>query len=168
MSRYKIQIETGLLGVALCLTIFFWSNGRAFNLTSASQSNRSFCLCVASVDEILSEMNQELKTAEHLLITEPDHLAFLTDDGVRKSYRFVNRSLWKNQMPLIHEISTFHFEYRNRYGQLLSRATRDRDQIYRIQYVMHLPSRDFTKTCIKLSSANHQRENVQLAMAEIH
>ena len=153
MSRYKLQIETGLIGLALCLTIILWSNGRALHSDSIFSSSQSISPSMSPVEEILKEMKTELQNASHLLITDPDRLAFVARNGQRQEYRFVCQSLWKNETPLIHGIQSFHFEYRNQHGQLLSRASLYKDQIRRINYFMNVSTpqkTDLTNARIQL------------------
>ena len=157
MSRYKLQIETGLIGLALCLTIVLWSHGRALNSDASRPSRQLFSPTPSPVDVILSEMKLEVQNARQLLVTDPDRLVLIARDGQRHEYRFFCQSLWKNDMPLIHGIESFHFEYRNQNGQMLTRANLYKNRIRRINYFMHVSTpqkSDLTNTRIQLLAVN--------------
>lgn len=144
MSRYRIQIETGLLGIALCLAIILWTKGRAVNPDYSIHVQQGFSQMSSPVQEVLNEMDQDLKYARLLLITDPDRLVLITLQGQRKEYRYTYQSLWKNEAPVIHNIKSFHFEYRNQNGQLLTRANRYRKEIRRIHYFISLSTPEKT------------------------
>jgi hypothetical protein len=167
MSRYKIQIETGLIGIALCLAIFFWTKGIAVNPENIPNSFQQLPRASSPVEEVLKEMNFELTEARRLIITDPNHIVFITRDGMRRDYRFNHQSLWKNETPVIYGITSFHFEYRNKNGQLLTRANHYQKEIRRIHYLMNFSPHnkmDYANFRIKLKSTP-QTDAVQVAMS---
>jgi hypothetical protein len=137
MSRTIVKIETGLAGMALMLAVIFWSSVHA---DSASRKRIFFLGRPISphTAEILSAMKLEMREISRLLVAEPGCLMFETKQGDILKYHFDCQALWRNDIPVIPELESFHFEFRDLAGNLMQPDGESFNRIHSIFFMMKL------------------------------
>ena len=136
MSRRRIQIETGLLGVFILLVFGFWTSDHA----NSQDSHRLRFYGGEGSDHMvqcLEQLHTEIEHIAALYLAKPDNLVFENKTGEICEYSFAYNTLWRNQHPILSNIQDFHFEYRNQAGEYsIVESTEERLKIRQIMFVL--------------------------------
>lgn len=84
----------------------------------------------------LDEMNAQLRNARQVCLAGRERLIITGSDRITREYMLKNGVLWSNSDPLVGEVRFFYFEYRDRFGNLILRPARKREEIKSIAYIL--------------------------------
>lgn len=88
---------------------------------------------------LLKEMNQHLETARKIMIARNDQLLFVDDNNVLQEYCFEYGALWHNDYPLIKNLDSFSFEFRDVVGNRMN-VTHQISELKSIGYTLGFQS----------------------------
>ncbi|MBN2417188.1 hypothetical protein JXO52_15225 [bacterium] len=84
----------------------------------------------------LAGMNEQLRSVRRVCIAGRERIVITGADSVTREYIVKNGVLWANSDPLVTDVCFFHFEYRDRFGNLIVRPEKDREEIESIAYIL--------------------------------
>jgi len=76
--------------------------------------------------------------AYHIVTAQSDRLIVASDQQALQTYSFNFQAIWNNNSPVITGVRAFHFEYRDRWGNLLTRAENRLSDVETVAYTMRL------------------------------
>jgi len=90
----------------------------------------------------LTQLNQHLDTDNVIVRAESGLISIQDQNDIIREYRIKDGILWVDKNPVLDGISFFHFEYRDKYGNLLTRPHQSLKDIKVIAYTVKVRSRD--------------------------
>lgn len=88
------------------------------------------------VSRALEQMVSDFAQARRVLQANSDQVFFMDLRGRPKAYRFAHETLWMNEKPLITGVRSFHFEFRDEWGNLRTNITRESSSVTSIGYTI--------------------------------
>ena len=156
----RIIKKTGLIAVPwviLCLALWLVLPGRP-EAKSWSIKGYGGKLRPVVVKE-LGKLNQDLKDIQFIIKAGPEKIVCMGRYNQISEYLFVDGALWHDSSPVISGVSSFHFEYRDRYGNLLTMVERNLSSIETIGYTLRIGSGEgeiLTYSRVEVSPVQHK------------
>lgn len=139
MNRIKRPRRDLLIMVGfLCIGVFLWMGNKTVYRSSDESIHSIGGSLSATSQRILRRMNQDIVNAQYLISAESDHITFLCDDKGTREYSFAYQTIWRNEFPLMGSVKSFHFEYRDSRGNLISRPTENLESVDVVSYTLCL------------------------------
>ncbi len=88
----------------------------------------------------LEKLETDIRKAGSLLAAGPDRLVVWNREGGYSEYLFCENTLWLNGEPVIADIGSFVFEYRDIYGNWLTRPEKCRSSVASVGYLIRIHS----------------------------
>ena len=136
-SRYR-HIQITVATVCILIGFFVWQGNRI-------RSDRlipSLQVYGGSLSEyeisVLESMNRDLERTDKILSAGPQKISFLNHERDCVEYGFAYGTLWKNDSACLLGVRAFHLEYRDQYGNLLTRCDKKLHSIKTVSYVIRL------------------------------
>jgi len=107
----------------------------------------------------LGELNQDLKDIQCIIKAGPEEIVCMSRYNQISEYLFVDGALWHDSFPVIAGVKSFHFEYRDRYGNLLTMVERNLSSIETIGYTLRIGSGEgeiLTCSRVEVSPVQHR------------
>jgi hypothetical protein len=95
-----------------------------------------------SMSGILENVNRDIEKARGVTNAAPSRIILVDEKNRISEYSFSHETLWHNNRPLLSGVKAFHFEYRGRYGTLLTDANRELESVYTVTYVVQCRRND--------------------------
>lgn len=139
MSRKaKHRIEAGMISLIAFSLCLIWKENRAIDPQAPSVIHWYGKSNSTQTVNGITQLHQDLENIQDVLDMETHRLRIRTRNGEVTEYRFYNTVLWKDLEPLVPDVKTFHFEYRDEKGNLLTCRPQYRNRIHRIEYTLSL------------------------------
>ncbi len=134
MNRITIILFTILISAGVTV-LYSFSPGRD-SLLSANNDNGA--IIPEFHREVFSELNRTMNRVRFIINAESSRIFFRDEDGGLHDYFLEGGTLWHNQDVVLTGVQFLHFEYRDRYNNLLARVQRESDEIYSLSYTMKI------------------------------
>ncbi|MFO7891989.1 MAG: hypothetical protein R6V04_16805 [bacterium] len=137
IKYWKADIS-GLI-ILLIIGFFVWMGNKGIDnnhfdkINYSSESTRK--------NSMLLKMEKDFESIDRILYATSDHLSIFTTDNEIVNYKYEHEAIWHNGEPLIREVKSFHFEYRDIYGNLLTHFTRNYTSIETIGFIVRKESK---------------------------
>jgi len=89
----------------------------------------------------LDHINNEIQNAKSILHVHSNRIHILNAENEIRVFTYAYGALWVDGQPVLKNVEGFHFEYRDAYGNLLTRAERRIHQIELISYLFSVKHR---------------------------
>ncbi len=89
----------------------------------------------------LQEITGNLAETGRIETARPRRITIVNKAGTRRTYWFDHETVWRDGDPVIGNVLSFHFEYRDRWGNLLTQGDRDPDSIESVGVAIRIASR---------------------------
>ena len=123
--------------LALVLTGFFMKPGNSGVKTESPHCIRTYGgKLSAKTLRILESMNKDLGQVKRIMRADSNRLVFMSNDANKKQVRYSYGSLWLDDSPCLPNVHAFHFEYRDKYGNLLTRYNGHLQSVETVAYVI--------------------------------
>jgi hypothetical protein len=86
----------------------------------------------------LQSMNADLAQARKIVRSDSDQIVFISTDEKSNHYEYSHGTLWRNDSPCLLQVHAFHFEYRDKYGNLLTPCSNHLESVETVAYVIRL------------------------------
>jgi len=136
MSRTVIKIETGAIGIILIFILI--SSGFVRSDESVQMGRVRYYGGKVSprVKDMLQVMHADIQNTFVLHMAEPNRLLFENNQGDLFEYSYAYQAIWCNGDPVLMNIDSFHFEYRNKAGHALCQYNSDVMDICTVMFIM--------------------------------
>ena len=128
-SIIKIIVAAVLVGI-----LSYFTSGVLLSESRMESSRR----LPRVVSHNLERMESDIQQASAIIELADNYLLMLDNEGEYQEYSFESGILWKNGSSYIHRVQSFHFEYRDCYGYMLSRPANQRKSLKTVCYVISL------------------------------
>ena len=140
--RMKLRIEFGFAGAVLAVLFLFLRGNLAEGRTETS-AVRSYGGRLSNMERsALEAMNLDLHDASDVLGIGSQRIRIIDRTGEVKEYRFDDAILWRNQEPLMDGLASFHFEFRDGAGNLLTTRNRNCGSVQSVGYALRIGNRN--------------------------
>jgi hypothetical protein len=136
--RQHTFIMAGIFVFCACV----WMSLRALNHPNLTPVQSYGGELPDNVQNVLDRMSTDLMQAHHIITAQSDRLIVASDQQAIQTYSFNFQTIWKNDSPVITGVRAFHFEYRDRKGNLLTRAEKYLSDVETVAYTMRLEVED--------------------------
>ncbi|MCK5145160.1 hypothetical protein KAR48_00305 [bacterium] len=85
----------------------------------------------------LEWINLEIKNARSILEARLQVVKILAADNCIRQFEFIHGALWVDDRLVLKDVDRFHFEYRDAFGNLLTRADQQRQAINMVAYILN-------------------------------
>jgi hypothetical protein len=89
----------------------------------------------------LQEITGDLAETGKIETARPRCITIVNKSGTRRTYWFDHETVWCDGHLVIGNVRSFHFEYRDRWGNLLTQGDRDPDSIESVGVAIRIVSR---------------------------
>lgn len=166
----KRHLDIWIIGSMLCVGLFLWMGNRSSSPSDPSPIKSYGGDLPGRIQTPLEGLNEDLNNVCHIVTARPGGILFITDHGKEKQYRYAYETLWVNDLPVISNIKAFHFEYRDKRGNLLIRAQKNPTAIVSVAYTMRIEIREreiLINSRVKIPSSRirHNNEEHRVAWA---
>lgn len=103
--------------ILLFVGFFIWLGNKNINDNDIKPREEYF---VTEQNRVLSVLENDIEHITRIICAESDHLSLLTSANNIIDYKYEYEAIWYNGIPLIKGVKSFHFEYRDTYGNLLT------------------------------------------------
>jgi|GEM_PF-794163 len=87
---------------------------------------------------VLERMNEEIRNTKGIIDARSERIRFLSKSQDVKEYCFAYGILWYNDIPVISDVQFFRFEYRDEFGNLLTRVQNHLLSVTTIVYTLRM------------------------------
>jgi len=128
--------KTDIIGliILLCIGLFLWLGNRSIDNNGVDSLDHYRVSKQNSI--ILPKIRMDLEHMDRIINAQSDYLSILTFDDNIIDYKYEYETIWYNGDPLITGVKSFHFEYRDIYGNLLTHFNQDYKSITTIGYLI--------------------------------
>ncbi len=135
MRLYKYW-KTDVIGliVFLFIALFVWLGNRSIDNSDIGSPDHNKVSKKNSV--ILPNIRMDIEHMDRIINAKSDYLSILTFDNYIIDYKYEYETIWYNGDPIISGVKSFHFEYRDIYGNLLTHFNQDYKSITTIGYLI--------------------------------
>ena len=137
-SPIKRHYDIFIIGSILCFGFFLWMGNRSPSRSDPSPIKSYGGDLPSRIQASLEGLNEDLNNARHIVTAQREGILFITNQGKEKKYSYAYETLWGNDLPVISSIKAFHFEYRDKRGNLLVRAQKNTVAIKSITYTIRI------------------------------
>ncbi len=130
--RFELVI---LIGVVLGVSVL-WMENLANNQTETRSCHGYGGRLMPDVRIVLGQMENDVIHARNLLQAQPNRLSFVGAQGKIRTYRFAHETVWQDDEPLVSNVRSFHFEFRDQWGNLMTQYENDSAGIETIGYTI--------------------------------
>jgi hypothetical protein len=129
-KHWRSELVT-VFGVALSISLFWMENraesssGGLFQPAESSSLKGYGGNLPAEVQSVIQEMAGNLAQAQRIETAQPRCIEITDKTGTRRTYGFDHDAVWRDGNPVIGNVRSFHFEYRDQWGNLLTRSDSD-------------------------------------------
>ena len=132
------RFDAAVLGIIALLIFLLWGSGLDVSGKNP-ESIRSFGGDLPKKARyVLEDMNEEIRNTFEIVSAYPHQLVFKKYQKKTGKYSYNHGSIWKNDSPLLTGISAFHFEYRDRWGNLITRTDKSISSIETVNYTIRI------------------------------
>ena len=136
MLKRHWRSELVLLFVVVLVVSVLWMENRA-----NSQPETGFCRgyggrLTPDVGLALKVMEKDFIHARTILEVQPARVSFVGAHRRIRTYRFAHETIWQDDEPVISNVRSFYFEFRDRWGNLLTQYENDPASIETIGYTI--------------------------------
>jgi len=124
-----------LIIVSLGLSVSFFILLHARQLNSVSHNRLYHAAGRQGADAVLSQLKGELANIQRIITAKPRQIIFIDKNNTVQTYTFRFNTLWKNGDPVVTNVSSFNFEYRNNTGSLLVSSHKQLSKVASVAYV---------------------------------
>lgn len=132
LKYWKIDI-CGLI-ILLIIGCFVWLGNKKIDGNNFHIINHS-CLSNQK-NNMLEKLKNDFAFMDQILYASSNYLSILTSNNGIINYKYEHGAIWYNDEPLINRVKSFHFEYRDSYGNLLTNFKQNYISIETIGYII--------------------------------
>ena len=132
--RQHAFIMAGIFVLCACL----WMSLRALSHPNPTPVSSYGGKLPDKVQNVLDRMSANLTQAHHIVTAKSDRLIVAVDQQTVQKYSFDFHTIWNNDYPVITGVRAFHFEYRDRRGNLLTRTEKRLSDVETVAYTIRL------------------------------
>jgi len=118
--------------ILLCIGLFVWLGNKSID----NNDTIDYYIDTKKGSCIFPSIEMDLAHMDRIVKAESDYLSILTFDNEIVDYKYEYETIWYNGDPLIRGITSFHFEYRDIYGNLLTHFNQDYKSVTTIGYLI--------------------------------
>ncbi len=171
-NRINIFVLIGI--IFLCLMV--WLEGESQDKRETSTTKCYGGSLPEKMKSHFEMMNNDIKYMKRIVYAQSNRILFKNQYNQMVEYHYAHQALWRNQVPIVFDVQSFNFEYRNEAGNLFTQIYKYLDLIETIGYTARitLKERDILSNCkIALSSLKNDNalsngNQVALAIPESH
>lgn len=86
----------------------------------------------------IRKLNTELEQSRRIISLDSDQIHFITKEGMACRYQYLHEALWRNEHVVLTNLCSFHFEYRDHAGMLLTESPRNLPFVRTVGYTFCL------------------------------
>jgi len=117
LCKYWKADICGLI-ILLMVGFFLWLGNKKMDDNYIEKINK--CYVPSGQNHILTTMEESMKNMTRIICARSDYISLLTSDNNIINYRYEYEAIWYNDNPLMRGVKSFHFEFRDKYGILLT------------------------------------------------
>ena len=153
------------LGIALAVTAV-WMESQGESRPESSIKFIGGQMCAQDIT-YLERINLNLKDSWGIVAAGQHKIRIISMDQSICEYNFDEGTLWCNGEPIISSITTFSFEYRDGYGNLISRVNRELNDINSVAYIIRISDNKktihgYSKVSIRNTSTDNDKNPREL------
>jgi hypothetical protein len=93
------------------------------------------------VQSIFQGITGDLAEANNIETAKPRRISIVDKAGTKRIYWFNHETVWRDGDPVISHVRSFHFEYRDQWGNLLTQSDRDPGSIESVGVAIRIATR---------------------------
>jgi hypothetical protein len=145
-----------IIASVLIFTAFFvWVASRAVDKSSESTLRGYGGKLSQKLRYTLERMNSDLKNAKLIITLQSDRVSFIDKNERLKEYSYAYNALWCDDYPVVSDVRSFYFEYRDKCGNLLTQNNRNLSSVAMVGYTIRFGENGkeiFSNSKVQISS----------------
>lgn len=137
LCKYWKADLSGLI-VFLLIGLFLWMGNKNIDSNEICSIKSYGGNLSDETQSILKNISNDLENLVRIIDAHPNHLLIVTANNKIKDYKYAYDTIWCNDKAVILNVKSFHFGYRDVYGNLLTQVSKKIESVETIEYLMRI------------------------------
>ena len=134
--KKRLKFEMFILCVSLLFFALYWTDSKSTGQLKAASIQGCGGRLSQNMHQTLKTLNHDLRNVKRILVAKPHQILFINNENQIEDYSYAYQEIMYNNNAVASNIVDFHFEFRDRGGNLLTRCQRNLPDIVTVGYTI--------------------------------